>query len=302
MSNTKFGPYLDVSVDALWWPDSRPNPKYSSAAIKYKMDMLYLGFLTADINNKAAWSAQSATPINWAKPLCDELIAGGVDFAVSFGGAANNDISYVQTKEELIKSYQEVINSLGANCLDFDLENGRYNEDKIFAALQVIKSNNPQIKLSITLPTTTSGLSSTGLLLIKKSFDAGLTMKVNGMAMDYYQGQNINMGEAVISTINGMKKQLSTIFTGLTDEELFSLIQVTPMIGLNDDRSLFKFQDVKLVSDFSKKNGVDLVSMWSLTRDKPGGSNQVAQPTNSGNPEQTKEFEYSELFTKYLKS
>lgn len=72
------------------------------------------------------------------------------------------------------------------------------------------------------------------------------------------------------------------------------------MIGLNDDRSMFNFNDINTLSNFAKTNGVNLISMWSLTRDRVGVG-ESASASYSGNPEQTKDFEYTERFTNALK-
>lgn len=304
MHKTQFGPYIDVSVNAIWddwqnYPNGRPNPEYSQAAIKYGMDILYLGFLTADPNNNAAWSAQPSMPISWATPMSDELVAGKVKVAVSFGGAANKDVSLVQTPEQLIATYQQAIDILQASHLDYDFENGLYDEDKAFNALAVIIERNPEITLSLTLPTMPTGLTSTRLALVKKSIDAGLVMKINGMAMDYYNPNYPDLGKAAIQAAISIKNQLETFCPTLSDSELFNLVQITPMIGLNDDLTMFTFDDVNILSDFAKTTGVNLLSMWSLTRDMPGAS-PYPEATSSGNPEQTEDFEYSACFTQAL--
>lgn len=304
MHKTQFGPYIDVSVNAIWndwqnYPNGRPNPEYSQAAIKYGMDILYLGFLTADPSNNAAWSAQASMPISWAVPMSDELVAGKVKVAVSFGGAANKDISLVQTPEQLIATYQQAIDILQASHLDYDFENGLYDADKAFNALAVIVERNPEITLSLTLPTMPTGLTSTGLALVKKSIDAGLVMKINGMAMDYYNPNYPDLGKAAIQAVISIKNQLETFYPTLSDSELFNLVQITPMIGLNDDLTMFTFDDVTILSDFAKTTGVNLLSMWSLTRDMPGAS-PYPEATSSGNPEQTEDFEYSARFTQAL--
>lgn len=306
MKKTQFAPYIDVSVDAVWddwqnYPNGRPNPIYSQAAIDYGMDMLYLGFLTADVNHNAAWSAQLAMPIDWAAPMSQELVAGNVKVAVAFGGAANSDVSVVQTVDQLISTYQTVIDTLNASHLDFDFENGQYDADKTFSALSTTMEENPELTLSLTLPTMPTGLTNTGLTLVKKSINAGLQMKINGMAMDYYDPNYTDMGAAATKAATSIKNQLSEFYPAFTDQELFDLVQITPMIGLNDDKTMFNFGDVTTLSQFAKNNGLNLISMWSLTRDKPG-SETSAVATSSGNPEQTKDFEYSEYFTTALKS
>ncbi|MEQ4672123.1 chitinase [Providencia manganoxydans] len=304
MKKTLFSPYFDVTVDAIWndplSPNGKPNPKYSQAAISKGVDGVYLAFLTADANNNAAWGAYSSMPISWAKPFCDALIDANIKVIVSFGGAANYDISVRQTVEQLIATYQDVIDTLGASQLDFDFENDLYDADKAFSALVTIMKNNPDIVLSLTLPVMPYGLVTKGLALVQKSVNAGLKMKVNGMAMDYGQGTDKNMGQAAVDVASSLKNQLKIYYPTLTDTELYDLVQVTPMIGLNDDKSIFNFDDINTLSSFAKTNGVNLISIWSLTRDRVGVG-ESASASYSGNSAQTKDFEYTERFVNALK-
>ncbi|WP_369476359.1 chitinase [Providencia manganoxydans] len=304
MKKTLFSPYFDVTVDAIWndplSPNGKPNPKYSQAAISKGVDGVYLAFLTADANNNAAWGAYSSMPISWAKPFCDALIDANIKVIVSFGGAANYDISVRQTVEQLIATYQDVIDTLGASQLDFDFENDLYDADKAFSALITIVKNNPDIVLSLTLPVMPYGLVTKGLALVQKSVNAGLKMKVNGMAMDYGQGTDKNMGQAAVDVASSLKNQLKIYYPTLTDTELYDLVQVTPMIGLNDDKSMFNFDDINTLSSFAKTNGVNLISIWSLTRDRVGVG-ESASASYSGNSAQTKDFEYTERFVNALK-
>ncbi|AHG21920.1 hypothetical protein Z042_21630 [Chania multitudinisentens RB-25] len=305
MTKTKFAPFIDVSINAEWsdwqnYPQGRPNKIYSDAAINIGIDMLFFGFLTAASNNQACWSAQPTMPIDWAQPLAQELIAGGVKVAVSFGGAANADISNVMTVEQLITVYQQVIDQLGATHLDFDFENGLYNEDKAFVALQSIKAKNPSVTMSLTLPIMPTGLTGVGLALVQKAKAAGLQMKINGMAMDYYSPSHTEMGVAAVQAATSLKEQLAVIYPTLTEAQLYEKVQITPMIGINDDGTLFKFADIDILTAFAKTNAMDLIAIWSLTRDNPGGG-QWADAEHSGNPEQTTQFEYSTRFVAALK-
>lgn len=259
-----------------------------------------MAFLTADANNNAAWGAYSNIPISWAKPFCDALIDANIKVIVSFGGAANYDISVRQTVEQLIATYQEVIDILGTSQLDFDFENDLYDADKAFTALTTIVKNNPDIVLSLTLPVMPYGLVTKGLALVQKSVNAGLKMKFNGMAMDYGQGTDKDMGQAAVEVATSLKSQLKVYYPTLTDAALYDLVQVTPMIGLNDDKSMFNFNDVNTLSSFAKNNGVNLISIWSLTRDRVGVGDS-ASASYSGNSAQTKDFEYTERFVNALK-
>ncbi|WP_039056239.1 chitinase [Enterobacter sp. Bisph1] len=299
---TLYTPYIDVTVNADWsdwqtYPNGRPNPLYSEQAKDWKVDGLIFGFITlATQNNTACWAAQPTMPLDWARPLADDLHSDEKEVIISFGGAANQDISNSFNVDQLVETYTSVINDYHAHGLDFDLENGLFDIDKICEALQKIQASYPQVTLSFTLPTLPSGLTDEGLVIVKRAVDAGLKFVINGMAMDYYNPNYANqMGKAARDAATAIKNQLALFYPSLKPDELYRKVAVTPMIGLNDDKSMFTFDDAIMVGEFSRQNSLYYLGEWSLNRDNPSSSSYV-NPTSSGNPQQKVSGEYAQHF------
>ncbi|MBV7407003.1 chitinase [Enterobacter sp. ENT03] len=294
---TLITPYIDVTINAEWsdwenYPAGRPNPLYSQQAIDWKVDGLILAFITLSTSRKPCWAAQDAMPLDWALPLANDLNAAGRKVIVSFGGAANNDISTALSVDQLISTYQETIDHYHAVGLDFDLENGLYNVTNICEALKTIQQNNPGVQLSFTLPTLPSGLTGTGLSIIQNIVNAGLNFVVNGMAMDYYDPAYFpQMGKAATDAATSINNQLASL--GVTGG--YQCVAVTPMIGLNDDLSMFTLDDASTVASFAKDKRVNFIGMWSFNRDNPSSYSYVDLITSS-NPEQKTSGDYSRTF------
>lgn len=301
--NTLFTPFIDVTVNAEWsdwqhYPSGRPNPLYSQEAIEWGVSGLVFGFITLSASGQPCWAAQDAMPLDWALPLANDLNSANLDVIVSFGGASNSDISTAFNVTQLISTYQQVIDDYQAAGLDFDLENGLYNIGNICEALQTIQQNNPDVRLSFTLPTMPSGLTSTGLSIVQQARDAGLNFVVNGMAMDYYDPQAAqNMGKAAIDAATSICHQLER----MSIQGGFAKVAVTPMIGLNDDLSMFKLQDASALATFARQQSLAFLAMWSFNRDNPSSYNYV-DLTTSSNPEQQVPGEYSQRFVSGLES
>jgi len=301
--NPLITPFIDVTVNAEWsdwqhYPYGRPNPLYSQDAVKWNVDGLVLGFITLSASRKACWAAQDTMPLDWALPLANDLKAANLDVIVSFGGASNYDISTAFSTSELISTYQQAITDYHAAGLDFDLENGLYNINNICNALKTIQKNNPQVRLSFTLPTMPSGLTSTGLEIVKQARDVGLNFVVNGMAMDYYDPQAAqNMGKAATDAATSICNQLAH----LSVAGGYSKVAVTPMIGLNDDLSMFRLQDASTLATFARQHSLSFLAMWSFNRDNPSSYSYV-DLTTSGNPEQKIPGEYCQHFVNGIKS
>ena len=158
--------------------------------------------------------------------------------------------------------------------------------------LAKLKLNNPNLKISYTLPVLPSGLDSNGMMLLSSAKSNGFTpdgisfsnvssfylyalisfyIVVNIMAMDYGsydapQGQT-EMGTYAIKAIKAVRSQLdSSGFSSTT-------IGVTPMTGNNDVQGeTFTISNAQQLSKWcSSVEGqnakVSLTSFWSLNRD-----------------------------------
>jgi chitinase len=72
---------------------------------------------------------------------------------------------------------------------------------------------------------------------------------------------------------------LKSIYTGLTTAQLWSMVGITPMIGINDGATTrnpseqFKPADATAVTQFAQTNGIGLLSFWAINRDQPGTVN-----------------------------
>ncbi|MBU9808961.1 hypothetical protein J1781_24515 [Rahnella sp. C60] len=305
MSNS-YLPFIDVTINALWsdwqqYPNGRPNPIYYEQALRWKIDGLIFGFLTLDTEtNTPCWAASSAMPLEWALPLADELNSAGLSVIISFGGAANSDISTHFSIVELEEIYIATIDMYGAKGLDFDLENGLFDAAKICAALKRVVSLRPDVAISFTLPTLPTGLNLSGVEILRLAKNAGLEFSVNGMAMDYGDPDNdpatqTDMGRAAVEAALSISTQLLLLYPDLSEARRLAKVAVTPMIGLNDDASMFKLDDVNTLTRFAKLNPLSFIGIWSFNRDHPSGYTYVDLETSS-NPEQRVAGEYSQLF------
>src|SRR6202000_2751703 len=81
------------------------------------------------------------------------------------------------------------------------------------------------------------------------------------------------MGARAIAPATRTFNQIKAICTGKTDAQLWAMIGVTPMIGVNDTQSeVFRQADATQLTTFAQQKGLGLLSYWALQRDMPGGS------------------------------
>ncbi len=125
---------------------------------------------------------------------------------------------------------------------------------------------------------------------------------VNGMAMDYGDSAAPNpagqMGTYAIDVAQSLYGQLSTLYgTALTSTQLWSMVGVTPMIGVNDaSDEVFQLADASQLVSFAKQKGLGRLAMWSLTRDQedPAGALKYAEATSSSIVQTP--FAFSDIF------
>ena len=208
--------------------------------------------------------------------IVDFQAAGG-RVIVSFGGASGTYLESACSDTGMFNLVKSVLDTTGARAIDFDVEGSQISS----AALNTRRNNvarrlqaaYPGLYVSYTLPVDPTGLPAEALTVIRSAHTAGVDVSmVNIMAMDYGDAST-SMGARAISAANATFAQIKGIFTGKTDAQLWAMIGVTPMIGVNDTRSeVFRQADATQLTTFAQQKGLGLLSYWALQRDMPGGN------------------------------
>ncbi|MGQ3888463.1 chitinase [Legionella sp. CNM-1927-20] len=300
VSPTLFSPYADVTINTHWDPEYQDMEPMdlTTIALNQGIQAYHLAFITDSGTCKPAWGGQETYSIanQWGKHLTDKLATNHIAVAVSFGGASGNDVSLNCSKDELIALFKNTVNIYQAKTLDFDIENGTANVSKLMQALQAFQQQNPKIQLSFTLPVLPEGLTSQGKSIVEAAKNAGLNFHVNIMAMDYGPAYIGDMGEYAIQAATALHDYLLTLYPSQSDANIWRLVEVTPMIGVNDvNVEQFTLQNADRLAQFAKEKELGMLAMWSIARDKPC-ADKWASPTCSGNNLQLTDFE----FTKHL--
>jgi hypothetical protein len=137
------------------------------------------------------------------------------------------------------------------------------------------------------LPT---GLTADGLYVLQSALKYGVKISlVNGMAMDFGDSAAPNpagqMGTYAIDVANSLYTQLQTLYgTSLTSNQLWGMIGITPMIGVNDaSDEVFTLANAQQLLIFAQQKGLGELAMWSLGRDQedPNGALTYAEDDSS---------------------
>lgn len=309
-----FAPYVDMGL--------YPTFDLASATRNYGVKFFTLAFIVADSAQHPAWGGYTAYEINGsafdvqARSQVATVRSLGGDVMVSFGGAAGQELAQVITDPTALKNaYQTVVSAYGLTHIDFDIEGAAVADhasidrrSQALAALQhdATASGKP-LAVWFTLPVLPTGLTPDGLYVLQSALRYGVRIGgVNVMAMDYGESAAPNpaghMGEYAIQAANSLFGQLQGLYgTSLTSSQLWSMIGITPMIGLNDDtHEVFDQAAAQQVASFGVQKGLGRISMWSLNRDRqsPNGALTYVETTSSSILQQPDEF--SKIFETYM--
>ncbi len=311
-----FAPYVDMTL----YPTYNLSTAMQSAGLKY----FTLAFITADSNNAPAWGGYTSYEVNGGtfdqsiRAQIAAVRAAGGDVSVSFGGEAGQELAQAITSvPALTSAYQQVINAYGLTHIDFDIEGAAVADtasidrrSQAIAALQATAAAaGKTLDVSFTLPVLPTGLTANGLYVLQSALKYGVKIgTVNVMAMDYGDSAAPNpagqMGTYAIDSAQSVHTQLGTLYgTALSSSQLWEMVGVTPMIGVNDaSDEVFEPSDASQLVTFAEQVGLGELAMWSLGRDQedPKGALSYAED-NSSSIVQTP-YEFSDIFNAYTGS
>ncbi|HEX3640436.1 MAG TPA: hypothetical protein VHV10_04035 [Ktedonobacteraceae bacterium] len=303
--------YFAPNVDATL--GGNPFPSVISQVSKAAGTRYYeLGYISTKRGQcQAGWGGMNS--LTYMQGDIDNLRANGGDIILNFGGyaASNPDDSSVnpQQQEELALScptlaslraqYQQAITAYKATRVAFAIEGDALSSPKYAAsvimrdlAIAGLKSGVPGTKLCVefTLTGTTTGLTDKGEVLLKDAIDKGINIcLVNILAMNYGSSAPVNqpgiMGQYAVDAAKESFVQLKYLFSKKTDSQVWSMMGVTIMNGVNNasgegGREIFSLSDASTLLQFASKNKIRELSMRELHRDQPPSGNVIA-PTDT---------------------
>ncbi len=310
-----FAPYVDMTL----------YPTFDLAAAAHNQEVKYftLAFIVADGANQPSWGGYSSYEVNGGafdtqvRSQITALRALGGDAMVSFGGANGQELAQAITDVSALKNaYQNVVSAYNLTQLDFDIEGAAVADhasiDRRSQALAGLQRDaaaaGRSLSVWFTLPVLPSGLTSDGMYVLQSALKYGVNISgVNIMAMDYGDGAAPNpagtMGQYAIQSAQSLFTQLKSLASpATTTAQLWRMIGVTPMIGVNDvSDEVFDQTAARQLLAFAQQVGMGRLSMWSLNRDQeaPSGALSYATATSSSIVQQP--FEFAQIFEPFTK-
>jgi hypothetical protein len=118
---------------------------------------------------------------------------------------------------------------------------------------------------------------------------------VNIMVFDYYiAGEGtVNMGLAAENAATNTEAQLVSIYPSLTSAQLWNMLALTAMPGIDDypkKTEVTQVSDAQTMVAFAQQHNLNLLSIWAIQRDNGGCPGSRGQNTCSGITQNTWDF------------
>jgi hypothetical protein len=283
-------PYVDMG--------SWPTPVLTTMASASGVKGFTLAFITG-ASCRASWFNAYDPRTGWSRDQVDALRAAGGDVKISFGGASGIELAQACTSvPALVTEYQAVVDAYALKYIDLDIEGSATAEPASILrrsqALAQLQRNRPGLKVSLTLPVLPEGLTADGLNVVRSARDAGVDLDVvNIMAMDYYRAGDY--GDFAVQAAQATFTQLRGLYPAKTDAQLWRMLGVTPMLGVNDDSHVYDQNDARQLVTFAKGKHLGLLAFWEVTRDRNACNGALYMCTNV--PQQP--YEFGRIFAGY---
>jgi hypothetical protein len=306
-----------ASAGTAHGPSSRPLP-YQVFAPYYEMydtstDLaalsqqsgaryLSLAFLETATSGSctAYWDGDTTEPIaasSYGSDIADIQAHGG-NVIPSFGGytadTTDTDIADSCTSVPAIAQvYESLITTYNVPRIDLDVEAdsltntaGINRRNEAIAMVEAwAAAHHRRIQFSYTLPTFPTGLTSSGLAVLQNAVaDGAKVSTVNLLTFDYYIGTVQDMVADTESAADGLFSQLQSLYPTAPARQLWHMIGVTEMPGIDDygPDETFTTTNAVAILHWAQQQGIGLVSFWALQRDNGGCPGTKGAGTCSG--------------------
>ncbi|MFE5797593.1 glycosyl hydrolase family 18 protein [Streptomyces sp. NPDC056503] len=307
LPNRVFAPYFEA------WTGESPAALAAQSGTKH----LTMAFLQTATKGSCTpyWNGDTSMPIAESTFGADikTMQARGGDVIPSFGGytadTTGTEIADSCTDvTRIADAYEKVLTTYDVTRLDMDIEVDSLDDsagiDRRNKAIKLLQdraaASGRKLEISYTLPTTTGGLASSGLAVLRNAVANGARVDVvNLMTFDYYDNAVHDMAKDTQTATQGLRDQLAALYPAKTDPQLWGMIGITEMIGVDDfgPAETFTLANARTVYDWAVAKGVNTLSFWALQRDNGGCPGGAAADHCSGIAQNT--WDFSRIFAPF---
>jgi hypothetical protein len=253
----------------------------------------------------AYWDGNTSEPIAESSFGSDiaALQAAGGNVIPSFGGYTADTTGTeladsCSSVSGIAQVFESLITTYHVPRIDLDVEGDSINNaaginrrnEAIAETERWAAAHHYRIQFSYTLPTFPTGLTAAGLAVLQNAVADGARISVvNLLTFDYFLGTAQDMVADTESAAAGLFGQLQSVYPGYSQRQLWHMIGVTEMPGIDDfgTDETFSTADAVTILKWARSMGIGTLSFWALQRDNgncpgtkgAGNCSGLTQPT-----------------------
>ncbi|MFB7613219.1 glycosyl hydrolase family 18 protein [Kitasatospora sp. NPDC056181] len=305
-----FAPYFES------WTGQSPAALAAQSGAKH----LTMAFLQTATKGSCTpyWNGDTGLPVASSSFGADiaTIRANGGDVIPSFGGyTADNTGTELADSctdvNQIAAAFENVITTYDISRIDLDIEDNSLTNtagiDRRNKAIKLVQdwaaANGRSVQFSYTLPTTTSGLASSGLAVLKNAVSNNARIDVvNMMTFDYYDNAAHDMAADTQTSATGLYNQLAKLYPTKTPAQLWGSIGITEMVGIDDfgAAETFTVANATTVYNWAVSKGINTLSFWALQRDNGGCPGTGGRDDCSGISQGT--WDFTHIFAPFTSS
>lgn len=170
---------------------------------------------------------------------------------------------------------KDVIIRTGATTVTSDIEGGLLADVNARQVrnnvMKRLKTDYPNMKFGLTLPTLTNGLDYLGMNIVKNVIDTDTPLDyVNIMSFDFNSKDSLN---GITNSAVGLFSQLKSFFPTKTDSQIYAMMGITMMIGSDDQSMITDIDTFRKICQWAEDRKIYMISYWALQRDQVNTKN-----------------------------
>ncbi|HKD87781.1 MAG TPA: hypothetical protein VKB62_04565, partial [Streptosporangiaceae bacterium] len=280
-------PPLPYRVFAPYYEMYDSSTDLATLSQQSRSKFLSLAFLqTATAGSCTAyWDGDTSQPIAAASFGSDitAIQRAGGNVIPSFGGftadTTDTEIADSCTSVPAIAAvFESLITTYHVPRIDLDVEAdsltnaaGINRRNEAIAMTEAwAAAHHRRIQFSYTLPTFPTGLTSSGLAVLQNAVADGAKIStVNLLTFDYFFGTQQDMVADTETAAEGLYSQLQSLYPQATSQQLWHMIGITEMPGIDDfgPDETFSTANAVTILNWAEQHGIGLISFWALQRD-----------------------------------
>ncbi|WP_423464053.1 chitinase [Promicromonospora sp. MS192] len=230
-----------------------------------------MAFMLSSGGCTPAWDGQRPLTGGVDQQTIDAVKGAGGQVQISFGGWSGNKLGpNCSSPEAFAGAVQQVIDAHGPDVVDFDIENTDELEDyavqdRILQGIAIVKRDNPDVQVVVTIPTSTTGPAGAGARLITRAAELGTPID-NYTIMTFDFG-GTDMVADTISAAQGLRDQLKAAH-GWSDAEAYAHSGISGMNGVSDVGETTTPAQWTEIRDWASAQGLTRFAYWAVNRDR----------------------------------